>query len=70
MISGGKAMETQEENTKKKNKKNRKKNHMALFHNATVVMSIMSWYTTYGGFKNTVFAEGQELAAGLASMAI
>ena len=67
-------METQEENSKKNNKKNNKKNHkkkhVALFHNATVVMSLMSWYTTYGGFKNTVFAEGQELVAGLASMAI
>lgn len=63
-------MEMQEENHKKKNKKNHKKNHMALFHNATVVMSLMSWYTTYGGFKNTVFVEGQELVAGLASMAI
>lgn len=67
-------MDMQGENPKKKNKKNHKKSnkkkHIALFHNATVVMSIMSWYTTYGGFKNTVFAEGQELVAGLASMAI
>ncbi len=50
--------------------KRKNKSHMSLFFNATIVMSLLSWYTTYGGFKNTVFAEGQELTAGLASLAI
>lgn len=43
---------------------------LSLFHKATIVMSLMSWYTTYNGFKNSVFANGQGLIAGLASMAI
>ncbi len=50
--------------------KRQNKSYMSLFFNATIVMSLLSWYTTYGGFKNTVFAEGQELTAGLASLAI
>lgn len=65
-------METQQENNqkKRKDKKRKKKKQLSLFHNAAVVMSLLSWYTTFGGFKNTVFAEGQELTAALASMAI
>ena len=30
----------------------------------------MSWYTTFNGFKDSVFANGQGLVAGLSSMAI
>ena len=65
-------IETQQENNqkKRKDKKRKKKKQLSLFHNATLVMSLLSWYTTFGGFKNTVFAEGQELTAALASMAI
>lgn len=33
-------------------------------------MSLMSWYTTFNGFKDSVFANGQGLVAGLSSMAI
>lgn len=51
-------------------KKGAKKNRLKLFHNATIVMSLMSWYTTFNGFKDSVFANGQGLIAGLSSMAI
>lgn len=51
-------------------KKRAKKNKLKLFHNATIAMSLMSWYTTFNGFKDSVFANGQGLVAGLSSMAI
>ena len=51
-------------------KKREKKNKLKLFHNATIAMSLMSWYTTFNGFKDSVFANGQGLVAGLSSMAI
>lgn len=53
-----------------KNKRKKSKNKiLSMLHYASVVMSIMSWYTTYNGFKNSVFAN-HGFTAGLASMAI
>lgn len=47
-----------------------KKKKLSLFQKAAVTMSLLSWYTTYSGFKTSVFSNGQGLTAGLASMAI
>lgn len=54
---------------KKKQKKNKT---MPLFRNASIAMSLLSWFTTYDGFKNTVFASNGHsgLTAALSSMAI
>lgn len=45
---------------------------MVLFRYASIVMSLLSWYTTYQGFQNTVFARDKHsgLTAMLASLAI
>ncbi len=51
----------------------KKKNKiMALFRYASIIMSLLSWYTTYQGFRNTVFALDRHaaLVAMLASLAI
>lgn len=45
---------------------------MSLFRYASIVMSLLSWYTTYQGFQNTVFAGDRHavLTAMMASLAI
>lgn len=45
---------------------------LALFRYAAVAMSLLSWYTTSDGFKNTVFASNPHagITATLASLAI
>jgi len=57
---------------KKKRKKQKKNKTMPLFRNASIAMSLLSWFTTYDGFKNTVFASNGHsgLTAALSSMAI
>lgn len=45
---------------------------MSLFRYASIVMSLLSWYTTYQGFQNTVFARDKHavFTAMMASLAI
>lgn len=51
----------------------KKKNKIiSLFRYASIVMSLLSWYTTYQGFQNTVFARDKHavFTAMMASLAI